>query len=610
MRLSKDLRYAQLSDAQLKQIEGKSKNVVVTPELNSYIGPKGNLPLFEKALEKLRTTFSGLACATEFTSAFVLWSNNPKHKSKAGFEGMRSKLDNGWVKFLKQRGTENLRTKEITRATTEDFIKYLKTESGLNYSTQRGYWAAFRSLLEAMRDSSSLRSRLSADLSWPRRAFKRGDAPQNPTEALDAVTLRALLVACRTEAAAAIHEFRESSPIVAGSTPYPADETRDSRGRYATIESALWRLKEIGLVPIPNLRQMKEIDRHLGNAVQYYHTMGRVILPFYPSADRLIPFVLLHAIYTSANTGALLGLRLRQISNKKILGVKRIVFRFIKPRAKGQYSRSFAHQDDDILSPAKLHSFLLEWTSLIRETAGTYSRNLYIFGTREGIVRGFLTGAQNGVSFDVLWKRGLQQFLARHNLPRLNIKNLRMTGLDIVRVLSGDDLRAVQAAGGQKSAQVIQVHYEGAAARNRRNEGLAEVMTTMEGWVVSAGRLDPRGTPAYSDMLAATPGWHCADPFDSPVPGETAGRRCQAFGRCPGCALGAVNKFSPYSLARVLQLLDEVIEARTYLDSRRWSAAFKEVQIALQTKWIPSFDDKSVWDAAKKLSLNPIGRLE
>jgi hypothetical protein len=607
---TKDLRYAQLSDEQFKQIEGKAKNVVVTAELGSYVGPKENLPFFEKALANMRTSFAGLACADEFISAFVLWSNNPDRKAKLMFEHIRSRLHNGWVKFLRERGLLKLRTDEITRSTTEDFIKHLKKERGVSYGTQRGYWQAFRSLLELMKENSGLRTRLSPELSWPQRAFRKEGNPENPTEAVDAVTLRALLVACRTEATETIRDFRYLRPIVAGHTPYLADETRDDRSRYATIESTLWRLKELGLLLIPLLPELKEIENSLGNAVQYFHTMRRVVLPFYPTPERLIPFVILHAIYTSGNTGPLLGMRLRQISYKKVLGVKRIVFRFVKPRAKKQYSRSFAHQDDDILSPAKLHSFLLEWTSIIRPQAGKFSGNLFIFVTRGRIVRGFLTGAQVGVAFDIAWKRGLQQFLKRHNLPRINISNLRTTGLDIVRMLSGDDLRAVQAAGGQGSAQVVQVHYEGDPARNRRNEALSEVMTTMEGWVFSAGKIDPRGTPTYTDMLAATPGWNCADPFDSPIPGETKGRRCQAFGRCPGCGLGAVNKFSAYSLARTLQLLDEVIEARTYLDSQRWSAAYKDVQLALQNKWIPSFDDKSIWDEASKLSLNPIGRLE
>ncbi|WP_156546084.1 hypothetical protein [Cupriavidus sp. D384] len=604
------LRYAQLSDEQLKAIESRSKNVIVSSELNSYVGPKENLEFFERALEKLQATLAGCACAEEFASAFVIWSNNPDRKAKLLFERMHSRIANSWVNYLKRRNFESLRTEEITRLIIDDFIKFIRKECHVSYSTQRGYWGAFRSLLEVIRESPRLRHRLSPELSWPSRPFRREGASHNPTEALDAATLRALLVACRAEAAETIREFRELRPIIEGGNPYLGDQDLDSRGRYKTIESALWRLKEIGLLPIPCLADIKKIDGNLGNAIQFFHGMRAVILPFYPSADRLVPFILLHAIYTSGNTGSLLGMRLRQITHKKVMGVKRIVYRFVKPRAKGQYSRSFAHQDDDILSPAMLHSFLLEWTSLIRGKAGKFAGNLYVFGTREGTVRGFLTGAQAGVSFDVLWKRGLENFIDRHKLPKFGIKNLRTTGLDLVRVLSGDDLRAVQAAGGQKSGQVVQAHYEGASARNRRNEALSEVMTTMEGWVGSAGTLDPRVTPTYSDILAATPGWHCADPFDSPVPGEIKGRRCQAFGRCPGCPFGAVNKFSAYSLARALQLLDEVINARAYLDVRRWSAAYEEVQLALQNRWIPSFDDESVWEEAKKLSLNPLGRLE
>jgi hypothetical protein len=257
-----------------------------------------------------------------------------------------------------------------------------------------------------------------------------------------------------------------------------------------------------------------------------------------------------------------------------------------------------------------LHDFVVAWTSQIRKHAGLYANNLFVFVTRERVVRGFYTGEQAGTDSDQCWKYALKQFLKRHNLPNMTISNLRATGLDIVRMLSGDDIRSVQAAGGQTSAEVINDHYDSAAAKAGRNDALGEVMTTMEGWIITKGRTDPRGAPKYADILAATPGWNCADPFDSPIPGEVKGRRCQAHGRCPGCGLSAVNRFSPYSLARTLQLLEEVNKAREYLDTKRWNEAYKEVQIALEEKWIPSFTDKSVWEAASKLSLNPIGGLE
>ncbi|EIP88642.1 hypothetical protein A33K_14742 [Burkholderia humptydooensis MSMB43] len=576
----------------------------------SYIGKKENLPFFEKALTNVRISFSGLACADEFIAAFVLWCNSGKRKAKRNFETGQSQVFKGWVTFLWKRGLQELPTHEITRSTTDDFILYLKKESGLAYDTQRRYWGIVRQFLEEMRKNVDLRRRLSPDLSWQNRPYPRSAGDKNSAEALDAVTLGGLLRACRQEATETIRDFWPLRAVITGRKPYLPDETRRGRGRYAAIEACVWRLKERHMPLIPQQVELNRIDRDLGHAIQNIHGLHRVTLPFYPTPERLIPFVLLHAIYTFGNTGPLLGMRLRQITHKEVLGVKRIVYRFVKHRAKKQYLRSFAHQDDDPLSPAKLHEFVVAWTSRIREHAGIFANNLYVFVTRERVVRGFLTGEQSGSDSDQCWKYALNEFLKRHSLPKITISNLRATGLDIVRVLSGDDLRAVKAAGGQESAQVIRDHYEGVPAQGRRQEALGEVMTTMEGWIITEGRIDPRGAPTYSDILAATPGWHCADPFDSPIPGEVKGRRCQAFGRCPGCGLGTVNKFSAYSLARTLQLLEEVKAAREYLDTPRWNEAYKEVQIALQEKWIPSFTDKDIWDAASKLSLNPIGWLE
>ncbi|AVK72188.1 hypothetical protein BJN34_0060 [Cupriavidus necator] len=147
-------------------------------------------------------------------------------------------------------------------------------------------------------------------------------------------------------------------------------------------------------------------------------------------------------------------------------------------------------------------------------------------------------------------------------------------------------------------------------AKRRRHEKLSEVMLAQERFYSSDGRRDIRGEPDDIDIGAATPGWACHDPFDSPIPGEVKGRLCQGFGRCPACEMGNLDTTSGYALARVLQLTEEVAKAQSYLEAPRWHAAFEEVSKKLREKWIPSFVDPAVIEAASRLNLGPIGRLE
>lgn len=613
MRRDPSLRYKQLSEEQRALIANGNDSVVIAPQLHAYLGKSENLPFFKKALEDVKRDFAGLACANDFIAAFVLWSNGTKRNSKRTFSHSQSLLANGWVSYLRDRKKADLSTSEVTRETLNDYLDWLKRreKNGEKYAreTQRRMYGAVVALLKEMQGNATLKKKLATGLSFPNRAFRHGGV-ENPTELLDDVELAALLRACWSDVSQTMTEFWLRYPVVSGDRPCPPDETQQGMRRYADLDSCLWALRQKFDAALPNLEDLKFVDVDLANAVLYIHGYDAVSLPFYPTTERILPFVLLQAVFTSANTGTLLGLRLDNVTEKEVMGVLRKVFNLVKPRARTQYQRSFAIDQEDPFSPGEIHDFVLAWTSRIRSHAGMFSNNVFIFVTREKKIRGFLTADQCGAACDPVWGQSLRRFCERHNLPKLNIGNIRVTGLDIVRVLSDDDIRAVKAAGGQKSEQVIHEHYEGAGTRRRRHEALVEVIITREGWVFTKGRADPRGAPKFADLLAATPGWHCLDPFDSPIPGETRGRRCQAFGQCPACPLAAVNVNSSYSLARLLQLLDEINVAIEYLEPERWNAAYALPKKKLAEIWLPSFKDEKVIEAAALMSLNPIGRLE
>jgi hypothetical protein len=361
---------------------------------------------------------------------------------------------------------------------------------------------------------------------------------------------------------------------------------------------------------VPSFDELKLANKDVRDAILYCHGLPAITRPLYPPPEDAFAFALLQAIYTHSNTGPLLSFQCDAIEEKDVLGVTRAVFNIDKNRSHLRYRRSFAIQEDDPLSPQEVHKLMARWTGPIRELAGEHGGHAYLFVTKERVVRGFLTSAFDGTDSDQCWKNAAKNFAKKYGLPPISISVVRTTGLDIVREIWGDDLRAVQAAGGQLAAATIELHYEGGSAKRRRQEKLVQVMVTQERWAHSSGRPDMRGAPEAADNLAATPGWHCFDPFDSPMPGEQSGRACRAFGGCPACPLAFVDLASAYALARLIQLAEELKAARFYLPSERWEAACKDGLEALHAVWIPLFTDPEVRRAAERLELELIGEVE
>ncbi|RQU47864.1 hypothetical protein DF147_09555 [Burkholderia cenocepacia] len=339
------------------------------------------------------------------------------------------------------------------------------------------------------------------------------------------------------------------------------------------------------------------------------HSVPAVTLPFYPSPEFLFPFVLLLFIYTFANAGPLFSLTGASVKEQEVMGVKRIVLDLYKERS-DTYQRSFAKDENDRFSPGQLLEVIERWTRNIRGFAGPHAEHVFVFVTKERTVRGFFTGSVDGRSSDVVWNTAVKKFCKKYGLPKILLRVIRTTGLDVTRELHDDDILAVSAVAGTKAGATLEFHYESEPTKVRRQEKLLPVMIAYERWAYLDGKPDTRRTPDDTDMLAATPGWGCLDPFASPIPGEVEGRTCQAFGRCPGCELGFVDLTSPYALARAVQLADELKAARYYLDYGRWKSAYKKALLYLLKRWLPAFSSPEVVEAAKRISLSPIGRVE
>jgi hypothetical protein len=181
--------------------------------------------------------------------------------------------------------------------------------------------------MEAMQKNKALQKTLSPELSWQNRPFPQSAKKGSSADSVDAVTLGALLRACQLEAIETIHEFFPLRAVIDAKAPPEVTPIPRARNPYGNIEMVVWAIKELNFKVIPKQKDLLETHNALANALWHKHGLHRVALPFYPTPERLIPFVLLQAIYTAGNTGPLLGMRLRQISHKEVMGVRRIVYR-------------------------------------------------------------------------------------------------------------------------------------------------------------------------------------------------------------------------------------------------------------------------------------------
>lgn len=614
MKKAKTTRYSQLSKVHRNALINETGHeLILFDAFDSFTGASNNLKYFQNSLALFKKEVSSWKDSKIYTFGFISVCNDEQSNSKRTYETFQSQFKNGFAKFITESKRANSAIYEIDAEVIYEFEGWLKKRTikgvPISINTQRRYFAIVRRIFEKLISIPSTSKYVSKNILFSKNPFPRAHAHTKKTETIDDHIWDRLVAACRKEASATIDLVEDGWRILSKKEIFP-DEKITNRSKYKSYSVALWELHRTFPKVIPSFPEIKNINDLLYNAVAYIHGKEKLCLPLQPSVDRLIPFVVLFAIYTLANTGSIRALKSRQAKEVEVLGSKRIVFTFEKGRSHSKYSRSFSRDDIDPLSPNRLIEFIQKWTNRIRSTSGQFSDNIFIFVSQVGTIRGFLSAVDSGTDSDSSWIWGLRQFLKRNDLPHITLRIVRTTGLDIIRDLTGDDIRAVKSAGGQKSSAVIALHYEGSASSKRRNESLSAAMHSLEPWVSTAGRNNPRGTPDDSDIIAATPGWTCLDPYDSPIAGETRGKLCNAFGRCPVCPHAMCNAKSSYSLARAIQLAEEIIRAQTYLDRERWIFAYEPSLIALRNQWIPSFIDKKIIQNAAKLNLSPIGKLE
>lgn len=540
--------------------------------------------------------------------AFLSWGPGVSSRT---FKGGVFALNEGLLSYAKESGNPS----EITLDTLDprwlsEFRKWLARRGPekapiLSEGTQAKRWGIAKILFSHMKKAPAANARLNPEVSFSGKSYHGRRSDANPIEALDEPTSKKILLACLQEARSTMEEVRSAwkSIELAKTNPERADDLSKDRLLYSECHGG----------EFPTYTWLLNNDRDLWNQLSLgrANSLKSLRKPFMPEARDVVPFVILLAFHTGFNPDTIRSLRLSDIDWPDGFGSKRIRFSPNKARSGRRQIRSFALGDP--LGPGAIVNFLIRWGERMRSIAPAEDKDL-LFAmvypsdhSGSGFAR-FAGFPNDGYS---RWTWASSKFREDHSLPDFTLAQIRKSSLDLVHEITDGDIKAVAIAGGQRSTQTIDSHYTSDSARLRNSEKLGLAMATRERWVGSDGKsADPRKEPLSADKGAATPGFHCLDPFASPIPSEAKGRLCQAYGMCPSCPLAVSKRFDAHALARLMQLRKKILDSQTEMEPARWLAAWSPIAERLQSYWIPACSDEKSLLEAERLTLPALPPLE
>ena len=544
--------------------------------------------------------------ATAFAEMVVAWGGDKTEQTR---QALVCDMNQGFFKYLATRPDKSPGLADLNTSLINGFITWLghREEGALVFAsyTRLHYLGVLRTVITRLKKSAAYASQLPSNLHirhnpWPGISRQVG----RPTEILPHPVWEKLYQVCVNECAQTMATLELGWKLLGSGHADHVISAQD-----IALGDCLRRLDALYPAVIPPFRDIRRLDADLACMIGNNAAATNFSIYFQPSPRHLIPFVLLLGMVTFFSGDTLLGARRSDLSQTELLGSKRFVWRPYKARSHQRQYRSFPMTESPD-SPSVLIPFIERWTSRIRLMATPRIQDrLFLWIPLRGPTQSRTFESKYGCTKGV-WESNLDAFLSDQELPHLTLRQIRATGLDIVHDLFAGDLRAVQAVGGQQRPEVILSHYTSDAARKRNDEQLGGVMALRSRWRETDGLIDPRTLPPGQDLAAATPGWRCLDPYDSPIPGQEKGKLCGAYGACPSCPLANLNAEDAYSLARALQLKTRIETAQTVLPAERWLKVWAPRLQRLINYWLPRIQDPKVIEAASKLALDDLPELE
>jgi integrase len=426
---------------------------------------------------------------------------------------------------------------------------------------------------------------------FPRNPWPGRSAKILPTPVLSPRERRAMILACLAEVKALRERLEERDVIletgrallseaIAGGhkPPYGSD-----------IGVCAARIADAFPDRLASLKDLFVLDGALGRAVQHKHRMSQVRKLLYATFRDLVPFVLLIGVKTAFNPDTILSLTWSRVQVSEdgttvtFLGVKnRADDLQISINTNGTDAFEFQAEPEVPFALAEVLTLLRRLTERCRSILANdeHSDRLFI-----GVPINSGSDAKAfedpiGKSNDIVWRYALEDFIREqannYQLKPFTLKMLRFTEAEHEWRLTGDML-AVRDRLGHKSASTTRTHYTSNGMRRESQEHVAETQTLYHRWAETEGRSDPRHQSERC-RSAATPGFGCLNPYDSPRPGQRKGKLCTAYGECPDCPLAQAWPQVLQAAAWYLALPKAIHDARLgRVSARHWVEKWKPI---------------------------------
>jgi hypothetical protein len=531
-----------------------------------------------------------------FETAITDWGYQVSERSIRKYE---RDLVKGLLAYLGTFQDFTISLHDLDEATLHGFVSWInkqKTAKGepLAPSSRRGLLLAARRPFEILTTSDrwgDQARRIVAD--FPQNAWPGSHRKIKPTERLSIAELHQIREASERE----ILKYKnlllvECPKLIRSGETYLSQKPLDEEA-CRRLDVVLVALNEKYPGFIPDCATVYKWNSIFINAFKR-HPKEKTETYLYPGPRMLVPFVIIVSIATNFNPETVLGLKLSNIREKRSLGESYIEIIGEKPRASSDQKKLIqGGGDEDTFNLIMMFRILRMWTERLRP-----------FASDRMAERAFLYKKpnRNEVScFDVAglnlltWPKALRLFCQENKLNHFTLKQIRATITDEAYVRTGDIIQAKNAAH-HKSARTTWTHYTSDGTRKRQQERLAEVLLLKDRWAKTHGVIDPRILSPSNDKGAATPGFICQDPYDSPQPKQKKGTLCSAYGRCPICPLAVWDVTNISSVANYIALSEAIIRDRheapqTWLNL--WAPVLQKLERVLSTEVSPEVKDRA-----------------
>lgn len=506
-------------------------------------------------------------------------------------------LRTGIVAFLVEMNKAELSLSDFDREIWGSFVQWMNATDGdgierLNVQTRARRLGTLRLVFEALVASREYGETAARALDTaPRSPWLAAARKVTPRKRLDRSHLLKILRSSVSELISLEKRFSE------GEERLSKGQLEIATGEFnlgKSFNALLAVLEREFPVAIPRKHEMTDEQLRLAViAKKNFGGLSAVSAYLYPTPRNLTPFVLALAVALGMNPETLLSLNRSDVQYHSILGKEVVVFHGRKDRASSNPTLT-VRMDSEIwtgYSMRRLLSLLDRITKRIRPgvTIQSHRDRLFVFvgeAVTHAEPRGFggsTTHSLGSCCTDITFTHNLKRFIRDHSLEYFSLSQIRATVLDETFILTGD-IKAVQAVGQQKNPWTILSHYTSDGTRSRLMERLGgSLFMLRERWWSTEGKIDPRAdSRGYGrDRGAATPGFHCLDPFDSRRPGQRPGRLCSAYGECPACELAAgsdsVDDVANY-LALRSQLLLLMADTSDVVWIRQWRPVLSSLE--------------------------------